>query len=376
MTKFDSRDERPMALTNLGVTILAVENGKYALVSCDGYHNVEPIQGITPHVTNRMGTIETLPWESGFTSESQVLDGALVASMLCDFTGERDLFLTVRGRLHSPKFEFAIGLNDGTTRNLSVSGVQIEVDGGYEGDRLYLIETKMGRRDNFITRQLYYPCRMWRERGVKKEIVPIFLTYSNKVFSFRQYRFTNSNAYDSIILERARDYVLGPAATTPTIGHALDVVPVGLLPSRVPFPQADSLHTVIDLADAVANGLDDKDALAEFIGFNPRQSDYYGNAARFLGLLDRSHRGFSVNAESRQFVGKTHAGRVGDITFRLCGLPVFRQALQGIASGNPLTLEQIADLIRTHTQLTGTTAGRRAQTVAAWVGWVESLAGQ
>ena len=86
---------------------------------------------------------------------------------------------------------------------MSVSGVQIEVDGGYEGDRLYLIETKMGRRDNFITRQLYYPCRMWRERGVKKEIVPIFLTYSNKVFSFRQYRFTNSNAYDSIILERS-----------------------------------------------------------------------------------------------------------------------------------------------------------------------------
>jgi hypothetical protein len=44
MTKFDTRESRPASLKN--VTILAVENGRYALLSSDGYHDVKPAKTI------------------------------------------------------------------------------------------------------------------------------------------------------------------------------------------------------------------------------------------------------------------------------------------------------------------------------------------
>ena len=76
MTKFDTRASRPQVLRDAGITILAVENGRYALVQADGYKDVEPTTEITAYSTTRNQTIETLPWDAGFSSESQVLDAA------------------------------------------------------------------------------------------------------------------------------------------------------------------------------------------------------------------------------------------------------------------------------------------------------------
>jgi len=170
MTKFDTRSSRPRILRDAGITILAVENGRYALVQADGYKDVEPTGEITAYRTNRTQSIETLPWDEGFSSESQALDAAHLVSLLSRVTGEDQLFLTVRGRLRSPNYSFTIGAHQ-----LHVSGVQIEVDAGYEGERIYLIEAKLGNREDFIVRQLYYPYRMWLERGVSKEVIPVLV---------------------------------------------------------------------------------------------------------------------------------------------------------------------------------------------------------
>ncbi len=185
MTKFDTRDERPRTLINHRVTVLAVENGRYALVHGDGYYDVKRSASPQFHTSERLRPIQSLPWQGGLASESQALDSAFIASILRQFTGEDGLHLTVRGRLRSAPFEFDFqGFTD--THRLKVDGVQIEVDGGYEGSRMYLIEAKMGVRENFIVRQLYYPFRMWADGDrINKEVVPILMTYSNRVFSLR-----------------------------------------------------------------------------------------------------------------------------------------------------------------------------------------------
>ena len=370
MTKFDTRASRPQILRDAGVTILAVENGEYVLVRCDGYKDIEPITEITSYSTDRPSTIETLPWDVGFSSESQVLDASHAASLLGHITGEAELFLTVRGRLRSPKFRFQIDSSLGI-HSLEVDGVQVEVDGGYEGDRFYLIEAKMGHRDDFIIRQLYYPYRMWLERGVSKEILPIFLTYSNKVISFRQYRFLETESYHSLDLVEAHNYILGPPEQPPKLQTALaDSVP-SHLPAGIPFPQADSLQKVIDLVDAIAQGITHKEELAELFEYDPRQSDYYGNAAAFLGLANRTTRGFVPNNNSSAFVQKSHSERIADISSRLCSLPVFRPALEALAAGHLISRDEIAEIIEEQTPLSGSTPMRRSLTVLSWVKWIE-----
>ncbi len=369
MTKFDTRADRPPVLRKAGVTILPVDNGRYALIACDGYHDLEPRQSPIPYAIDHVARFVTLPWDKGFVSESQVLDAALVASLVRTFTGEEEIFLTVRGRLRSPRFTFKLDTMFGR-RILTVDGVQIEVDGGYEGERVYLIEAKMGQRDDFIIRQLYYPYRMWQELGVKKEIAPIVVTYSNKVISLRWYRFRDTETYNSIELFKSGDFILGPEEPRPTLLDILMATKPGPLPESTPFPQADDLQKVIDLVDAVVQGITDKETLAVTFEYDPRQSDYYGNAAVFLGLLERRPRGFAATEASQAFVIKTYMQRVIEITRRVASFPVFRDALEAIADGRTLSRDELSERIQLVAGLNATTAQRRARTVESWVEWI------
>jgi hypothetical protein len=369
MTKFDSRESRPKVLADLGVTILPLTNGEYALARCDGYHDVEAMPEITTHETDAIRRIRSLPWQDGFGAESQVLDAANVSGLLARVTGENSLHLTVRGRLRSPRFTFA--LTSGTrTFNFSVDGVQIEVDGGYEGDRLYVVEAKIGTRNNFIVRQLYYPFRMWRELGIGKEIVPIFLSYSNKVFSFKKYSFEDVGRYDSIRLVESTSFVLEHDREPVDLATVATRTQVQALPTGVPFPQADDLGKVVDLVDVVCQGIGAKEELAEIFEYDPRQSDYYGNAAVFLGLIRRGSGGFAPTDESFQFTRKTRGERLQEIGLRLARLPVFHNALATAMDGAALSRPSIAEEIQHETGVNATTANRRAITVMSWVGWL------
>ncbi len=86
MSKFDTRESRPLALAQ--ATILPVTNGTYAILSGDGYADVPPPTAVkhwrSPTQATRLGT---LPWKTGPTSESQVLDMAGATGLLHDFPG-------------------------------------------------------------------------------------------------------------------------------------------------------------------------------------------------------------------------------------------------------------------------------------------------
>jgi hypothetical protein len=366
MAKFDTRESRPSTLKN--TSIFAVSNGKYALLSSDCYHDVEPPQKTETHLSSKLYSIKTLPWDTGFTSESQVIDASVVLSLLQKVVGESDIALTIRGRLRSPDFKFDVFTFQGMKR-LAVSGVQIEVDGGYEGDQVYLVEAKMGARDNFSSRQLYYPYRMWKERGIKKEIVPIFLTYSNKTFSFRIYEYKDDLKYDSIALKKSLDFIVGKTKELPPIGSLITGEQLKP-PTNIPFPQADDFRKVIDLVDAVTSNVTTQSDIAELFDYEPRQADYYGNAAAFLGLVKRTDGGFAANEQSIEFTKKDPRERLAFMISHLSKLPVFRDALRCSFSGKPLSREEISEKIQAYSGLNANTSGRRAVTVESWVSWL------
>lgn len=374
ITKYDTREQRPKVLRDHNCTILATSNGTYSLVSGDGYHDAEEIVEIQGYTSGRLSSLETLPHIC--TSESQVIDTACASGLLADFLDDDTFSMTIRGRLRSGEFNFNFGASE-----LGVDGVQVEVDAGYEGKRIYLLEAKMGTRDNFITRQLYYPYRMWDARGVRKEIVPIFLSYSDGTFNIYEYAFAEHLQYNSLVLVKSGAYVLqdrAPEAPADDLlvydsrEQLLHVAP-SLNEPDAPFPQADDVRKVIDAVFAVASGCTSKPDMADYYDFNARQSDYYGNAARYLGFLDIERRGhFSLSEEGINFVNSSKDERRLMMLRAIMNSPTFNHAVrETVRCGFIPEDNKLALIIRQHrAEINDTTAKRRAHTLHNWLDWV------
>lgn len=368
MSKFDTRESRPPALAD--ATILPVTNGSYAILPGDGYADV-PAPSLIKHwrPSKAAARLGSLPWDTGPTSESQILDMANATGLLHDFLEDEDACLTIRGRLRSPRFEFEFDTPHGRTP-LAVDGVQIEVDSGFEGSQLHLIEAKLGARSNFHVRQLYYPLRMWAALLPQKPISALFLAWSNRCYSLRKFLFDPVRLYHSWALAKSVDYYLDEPAPIPSLEQLLESTPEE--DSPLPFPQADDVRRVIDIVDAVAAGVVARPEIAARFDINERQADYYANAAAYLGLVRRLNGGFEPTSEGKQFVSQSFSRRQTALLQRLLRRPVFRRAAEALCTtGGYPSKEQIGDWISSTTRLSGETPLRRAGTVIAWLRWAE-----
>lgn len=368
LMKMDSRSQRPPALARLQATILPVRNGRYAIVASDGYHDLEDPPGCTSfHLSEGARGLQTLPWDTIPSSESQVLDMALASGMLQRFLQESTLTLTIRGRLRSPAFTFQCQGHHGGLLELHVEGVQIEVDAGLEGDGVHLLEAKLGKRSDFHLRQLYYPYRMWTLRVTTKPVDAVFCAYHDRQFYFWKYAFTPSHHYHGLRLLASAVYSLDPEVSPPAWPPIVrdGLRDCALVVPGVPFPQADSLERVIDLVESLSQGGH------SLYGFAERQADYYVNAARYLGFVEAES--LHLSGSGLHFVqSKRHARHI-QVLQAMLSRPVLRQALEFMEqSGELPTADRVQNWLAEHTRLGGTTLARRARTVLSWLRWVRS----
>ncbi len=367
MCKFDSKDSRSKLLKQNNCTILPIQNGVYKIIAGDGYASTNfqncPIEKFDP---SRLHRFQTLP--SVFQSESQVIDAAHASGLLSSFLGDSDLILTIRGRLRSPRFEFSFQ----STKELlpvEVEGVQIEVDSGFEGDAVYLVEAKMGDREDFHVRQIYYPYRMWREKITNKPIKPVFLTYSNGIFALSLYSFTEDTNYHSIKLDKVKKFTFEQKPIQVTLREILDqIIPHLREPTEFPFPQADNILKIRDTIDLIASGLTTKDSLAEYWTIDLRQGDYYANAAAFLGFIDRNNGEWKLTNQGFDFRNSPPSVRNIKLAQSLFAHPVFHKAMTIYFETNDYpSKDQVGEIIKKFTLLTGATPTRRSSTVLAWL---------
>ena len=368
MVKFDTREYRPDTLKKADCTILPVRNGQYVIVRGDGYVRLPDVLTVRTFDSDPFERLQTLPRLC--KSESQVIDVAAASGMLERFVDEAGLMLTIRGRLRSCPFGFTF--HGASALKFQVNGVQVEVDAGYEGDRIYLVEAKMGARDDFIVRQLYYPYRMWLESGISKPLVCLFLTYSNQVFSISEYRFDSPEVYNSITHVRTENFTLDRSPGPPDLSALLAATRPAREPLDIPFPQANDMRKVIDVIDGVGNGIHTKSRITEYYEFADRQSNYYGDAARYLGFLDGWRGGYVLTDAGREFVNQTAGQRVAMMATAMLKRPVIRLvAEEMLVKGNAPELDQIADAIRIERpDLHGTTLRRRASGLTRWMDWL------
>lgn len=374
MCKFDERASRSNILKNNRITILPVKNGEYALIDGDGYQNLpsilDSIQFFEWPFTKRLQTLAKEP-----RSESQVIDMALATGLISHFLEDYDLTLTIRGRLRSSPFKFTFQGTD-KAHELNVDGVQIEMDAGLEGEKIYLIEAKMGERDDFHVRQLFYPMKMWMEEGVTKEIIPLFITYANEIISISQYHFKNVQEYSSIELVKTSNYTFEPNPLTLTLPEIIQGIKVQKMePDDIPFPQADDIRKVRDTIDLIAWGYDTRDQIAKFWGVALRQGDYYANAGQYLGLVHKYDKHWRLTSKGEVFVHLPTTQRnkmLAEIVFQH---PVFYEAQMEYLKRNQSSREEIGRLIQKFSskKFSESTLLRRALTITSWIEYINSV---
>ena len=149
---------------------------------------------------------------------------------------------------------------------------------------------------------------------------------------------------------------------------------MGVEPS-VPYPQANDLDKVADLVPLVDSGLGTKADIAERFEFDERQGDYYANAGRYLGLLDREDGQYIVTDLGRQFAQtRSISGKSRLLIEQLLTRPSFRAAFELLQHRDlkldTISNDDIAAAVERFTDLSGTTPGRRASTVRSWLRWI------
>jgi hypothetical protein len=284
MTKFDHKSQLPKLFADNNLSILPTSRGGYVIGTFETFSdfNTEDIE-ITPIEFPTF--LESLDYRD-ITSEATAINCAFVSKILHDFTEEDNLLPTVSGRMSSSSFGFDINSSKGLFK-INVGNSQVEIDGGYEGDNsLNLIEAKNYISDDFLVRQLYYPYKLWSGK-IQKQVRPIFLTYSNGIFHLREYAFTNINYYNSLVLVKHKKYAVQDGVfNIETIQEILDKTKTIKEP-EIPFPQADSFERVINLCELLKQKeFITKEEITQNYDFDARQTDYYSNAGKYLGLIE------------------------------------------------------------------------------------------
>lgn len=367
MTKIDQEEDLPSIFKRYGVFILPVSREVYAILKGKGYHALEPIESSS----ERYLTDNPFPLSAeGVESESTYLDYAYATGLLGHFSNVDNLFLASRGRRTTPTFNCNVSGID-----LTIDRAQIEIDGGYENpEQIVLVEAKMGVPATFIIRQLYYPYRTLYSDSNSKSVRNIFFCYepTEQVYLFYEYDFEYPKQYDSIQFVRSGKYNV---LFKPT--PIKEYQQVSADKEKLKIPQADDLNKIIEFPFRVAEGIDTAQKTAKYFDFAQRQSSYYREATEILGLVELRGNRYYLTDKGEQYIRLPTPIRMKYFCKLLLEFPVINQIFLNLSleREKPVTRNEIVEILRQNSQLTGSTLGRRAQTILAWFRWMQHNVG-
>lgn len=386
MTKFDHHINLPKIFLKNKLAILPITRGDYAIGHFDVYHQFEDEKMDITRV-QLPDYVQSLNVDN-ITSEAMALNAAVASGIIADFLEEEpeSLVPTVSGRMGSGSFSFHVDNISAKKQSycIQVDKSQVEIDAAYEGLKfLSLFEAKMDLAEDFLIRQLYYPFRLWKNK-VSKEVKTVFLVYSNGIYHIMEYAFDDIDNYNSLHLVKQRRYSIEDTTITmediQSVLHNVAPVPE---PDKIPFPQANSFERVINLCELIKSSNEDvtKDKVTESYAFDERQSDYYTNAARYLGLIEKLHNKrrepvYKLTSKGAKILSSNYKQR--QLEFCKCILehPVFARALSKyLTTGTMLKGSDVVQLMKDAKikKIKGDTMGRRSSSVIGWINWIVGL---
>lgn len=380
MTKFDHRTNLPKIFADNKLSILPITRGSYVISQFDAYKDFEEINTEIIKVSFPE-YISSIDYEN-ISSEAMAINCAYVSGIITDFVGDEHLMPTVSGRMSSSSFDFNIR-NVSLERDMPIKVInsQIEIDGGYEGlEYLTLIEAKNSISKDFLVRQLYYPYRLWSENIIKK-VKPVFMVYSNGIYNLYEYTFEQKNRYNSLVLVNQKNYSIEALdISLDDIISVLNRTNIVAEP-EISFPQANSFKRVVNLCELLCQNDMTRDDITTNYDFDPRQTNYYTDAARYLGLVDKRRENGSVvffltSEGEKLFKLKYKARQLKFVELILRHKPFNETLRKCLKSGDiPLrdeivTIMESSGVYRVESQ---NTYQRRASTISGWINWILDL---
>lgn len=378
MTKFDHKVNLPKVFADNGLAILPITRGDYIISSFGAYKEFETPSRNIQRVSIPAYIQSLMP--QFLVSETISLNCAYACGILNDFLEDEYIVSTVSGRMGSGDFEFDISTSFGT-KQLSVSNSQIEIDAAYEGiNYLSLFEAKRDLSDDFLVRQLYYPFRVWSSR-VTKPVKPVFLIFSNGIFYLYQYQFEIPGSYNSLHLIKQKNYIIETEIALSDIENLLYTVRLTQEPD-IPFPQANSMARIINLIELLNAKPMTKDDITSEYAFDSRQTNYYTDAGRYLGLIDKERDNerniiFQLSRLGRHIMKLPYKERQLAIATQILQHRAFKDTLRlHLQCGEMPDASAIVQIMKSaelyHVDA-DSTYYRRSSTIIGWVNWILGL---
>jgi hypothetical protein len=384
MTSFDHRIQLPSIFKQHHLTIIPKSRSNYLIGHFASYFDLP---------TNALPAVEEMRFPATFEtinpqdlySESATLMCAHRAGIL-EYVLNESVVLTVTGAMSVGRFRYSIDdLNKNEPLAFEVENPQCYVAGGFEGPSTFaLVEVTNETVDDLLIRVLFYPFRLW-SRKTRKEIIPIYLSYSNDVFSLYRFRFSDPLHHNSIEIDgHWRFQIEGNEIELDDIWGILRRIEVADEPPDIPFPQADNFPRVVDLLNQLnAAGSLSQEEITTNYAFDLRQTQYYTTAGIYLDLIERKHSReegvtYALTQRGASIMSLRPAQRNLALIESLLEHKVFFDTVSlYLAQAQPPTTDQVAMIMRNaniELDREGTTTmNRRAQTVLAWVDWTMGL---
>lgn len=378
MAKIDHTINLPQIFRENDLSILPISRSKYIIASIDTHQKVTYNKRLEIEEFQLPDGIASIDFTNLY-SEATALNFAFNAGIINQLLGEEMLY-TVSGRMSTGSFNFSINskAHSQVPNHIMVDNSQCEVDGGFEGEKHFIIiEVKKYEVIDFNIRQLYYPYRLW-SRKLSKKVIPILMTFSKDIFDFFIYEFTDEANYNSLRLVQQRRFTLAPEEITRSDISALfsqiHLVPE---PQDIPFPQANKFDRVVELLSLLEAKDLTKDDITANYQFDARQTKYYTDAAKYLGLVDTltdqftREEIFTLTEEARILLHQMHKQKYLEFIRKILEHVVHNQTFQATQQGYIPSTEEISQIIvDCQIDIHGKTVGRRASTVRSWINWI------
>lgn len=379
MAKFDHSVNLPDIFRDNHLSILPISRSKYVIGKFATHFQVEYDSEIEVTPFEFRPEIESIDYTNLY-SESSALHCAFNIGIIDDLLGEETAY-TVSGRMSTESFNFNI-INPSTNKpySIKVKNSQCEIDAGFESENYFvLIEAKNYSLDDFLIRQLYYPYRLWSKK-MSKKVIPVLMTYSNDIFSFFIYEFSNDEDYNSLKLKKQNNYMIAPEEIQRSdIDRIFNNIKEIAEPD-VPLPQADKFERVVDLLSLLLERDLTTDDITENYEFDRRQTDYYTNAGLYIGLIEKyknltsKKSTFRLTSEGKSILLKRHKLKYLDLINKILEQKVFYLVFElWLKQGGIPAEEAIGKIIsENRSDINDTTIKRRCSTVRGWIFWILS----
>lgn len=383
MAKWDSTDSLPEVLRTKKINILPDSRSSYVMSDFILYQEIPELV----EKVEKMTHVELPDCESidvnNISSEANAINVLLLSGILDDFLGTSENVSTFNGRMGTGVFDFEVDTYRNVKRRIHVDNAQCEIDGGFENDTsVVIMEAKNVVHDDFHIRQLYYPYRLWKTR-VSKPIRLVFSIYSNQIYRLFEYRFRELEDYSSIELVKSKNYSLQDTEisldelivvrkeTAVTTDDNMDN-------TDIPFIQANSMDRIINLLENMYENPMTSQQIAELMDFLPRQSDYYFNAGKYIGLFEKKTDDKQVVVELTVLGNRVFKLNYKERQLKLVSLilehKIFAHFFDTvIESGELPDTADIGKMMRALNVCNEPQINRRASSVYGWLKWIFTL---